>query len=120
MNDTDLSKRFAELRAQERASVPAFDTLLERPVPNLLRYRTALAFAALVLMLLVPAFVISTRPAATLFTAEEQSAARSLAQWQPPTAFLLRTPGSDLLGATPSIPDPQTRSVIHAAQGVYR
>ena len=33
------------------------------------------------------------------------AAARSVAEWQPPTDFLLRTPGNDMLTSTPRIPD---------------
>ena len=117
-DDNDLRQRFEELRAEERASVRPFRALHEQRRPSLFRYRTAFALAALLLLILVPSVIISSRRSATAFTAEEQRIARSLGQWHPTTAFLLRTPGSDLLASTPSIPDRQTHSVIQAAKGV--
>ena len=92
----DLRRRFEELRKEESASAPRF------AIPSLRQpnRRPLLAFAVLLLIVIALLF---PRHSET-FTPADRAAARSIADWHPPTDFLLRTPGSDLLTSMPSIP----------------
>ena len=92
----DLHARFEELREEERASAPRFSVHPPRRISR----RPLLALA--VLLLIVVAVFYPRRPQP--FTASDRAAARAIADWHAPTDFLLRTPGSELLDSTPSIP----------------
>jgi hypothetical protein len=98
--ESDLRERFARLRAEERAGVPRFD-----PRPRVRKrhaWRLAAAAAALLLAVIV---TIKTRSHPTKFSLSDRAAVRSVAAWHPPTDFLLRTPGNEMLATTPRIPD---------------
>ena len=97
----NLHERFAELRAEERRVVPRFDAM-----PRERRRRVAWRMiAAAATLLLIVGISIMIRPHPTKFSDSDRAAARSVAEWHPPTDFLLRTPGSDMLTSTPRIPD---------------
>jgi hypothetical protein len=115
MNEADLRRRFEELRDVERGAAPPF-VVAHRPA----RRWAPLAVAALLLIVTVAAAVLATRSHRTVFTADDRVAARAIAAWHPPTEFLLRTPGSELLTSTPSIPDAAARSLVESAKGVSR
>lgn len=93
MNDGLLRERFNELRNEERSGVPRY----RRPAPR--RTHIAWRVAAVMLIIVVIAVVLWPRP--VRFTASDRMAARSIAQWQAPTDFLLRTPGSEILKGIP-------------------
>jgi len=97
----NLHERFAELRAEERRAVPRFDAM-PRERRRRVAWRMIAATATLLLIVIVS---IAIRPHPTKFSDSDRAAARSVAEWQPPTDFLLRTPGSDVLASTPRIPD---------------
>ena len=117
--DLDLRQRYEELRDEERRSVPPF--IVPRPRPALSARRWApLAAAALLLIVSLSAVLLSLRARRPSFTAADRSAARAIAEWRPPTEFLLRTPGRELLTSTPSIPDAAARALIQSSKGVSR
>ena len=99
MNDNDLRERFAELRAEERRTVPPFGATRRSQRRLVPRPR----LVVLTLLLLVALAV--TRSRETRFTAADRAVAREAAAWRPPTDFLLRTPGQEILATTPTIPD---------------
>ncbi|MEA2568309.1 MAG: hypothetical protein QOI24_310 [Acidobacteriota bacterium] len=101
IDESTLRERFARLRADERGAVPRFEL---RPRARKLRpLRTLIATTAALLLVAIVAFTL--RPGRVSFSASDRAAARSVAEWHPPTDFLLRTPGSELLTTTPRIPD---------------
>ena len=97
--ESELRERFAQLRAEEREAVPRFHA---RPRVRRIAWRAIAATAAILLVMIV---AITVRPHATKFSDTDRAAVRSVAAWQPPTDFLLRTPGSAMLTTTPRIPD---------------
>ncbi|HEX9460790.1 MAG TPA: hypothetical protein VGA84_16695 [Thermoanaerobaculia bacterium] len=105
-DDGDFRARFEELRAEERRFAPRFRVARPR---RLAPRRLVAAAAALILLVLVVA--ISVRSRRTTFSASDRAAVRSIAAWHPPTEFLLRTPGSEILLTTPVIPD------VHSMKG---
>ena len=97
----NLHERFAELRAEELRVVPRFEAM-----PRERRRRVAWRMiAATATLLLIIGISITIRQHPTKFSDSDRAAARSVAEWHPPTDFLLRTPGSDMLTSTPRIPD---------------
>ncbi|MEA2336892.1 MAG: hypothetical protein QOE82_899 [Thermoanaerobaculia bacterium] len=99
MNDDDLRQRFAQLRAEELGSVPRFQ------VKSRARHVAWRLIAATAALLLVAIITITIRSRPTKFSDTDRAAVRSVAAWHPPTDFLLRTPGSEMLTTTPRIPD---------------
>ena len=90
-----LGDRFAELREEERAVVPPFT--VPRP-----QHFVALRWAVAALLLVI---VVALFPRHHItFTPDDRAAARSITEWHPPTDFLLRTPGREVLSTVPSIP----------------
>ena len=99
--ESDLRERFARLRAEERSGVPRF--VWESPGrKHRLAWRLIAATAALLLAVIMT-ITIRSRP--TRFSDSDRAVVRSVAEWHPPTDFLLRTPGSEMLTTTPRIPD---------------
>lgn len=109
--ETDLRERFAELRAEERSGVPRFEPRFESRFQRRPRERRRPvawgALAATAALLLVAILTVMTRPRPTRFSPSDRAVVRSVAEWHPPTDFLLRTPGSEMLRTTPQIPDPK-------------
>ena len=100
-DESDLRERFAHLRAEERAGIPRFET---QPRARK-RYVAWPVIAATAALLLVVIMSILVRPHPTKFSDSDRAAVRSVADWHPPTDFLLRIPGSEMLTTTPQIPD---------------
>jgi hypothetical protein len=98
-NESDLRERFAQLRAEEQRGVPRFSIEWRR------RHVIWRAIAATAALLLIVVLSLTIRSHPTQFSASDRAAARSVAEWTPPTDFLLRTPGSEMLTTTPKIPD---------------
>ena len=86
MNDDQLREAFAELRRAEAAHVPRF-VVGRRPRPY-----TALAFAAVVFLIVLIVAIIPRRPPTPPLTT-----------WKAPTDFLLQTPGRELLQSVPDL-----------------
>lgn len=101
MNEKDLRERFAQLRAEERGGIPAYAV---RTRSRKRRVAWQLIAAPAVLLIIV-ILIFAVRPRPTTFSDSDRAVARSVAAWHPPTDFLLRTPGSEMLTTTPRIPD---------------
>ena len=87
MNDDQLRNAFAELRRAELAHVPRFAVMPRKRRPYI-----ALAFAAVVLLIVLVVAVLPHRPSAP-----------SISAWKAPTDFLLQTPGRELLVSVPDL-----------------
>ena len=98
--DRDLHEAFAILRREDSMRDPGFRGVLERRrrdgAPRVLA--PALMLASVVALLGALVAYQQSVP-----TAPRDSAAPSLEQWSEPTAFLLQTPGHELLTTTPAI-----------------
>lgn len=99
--ESDLRERFARLRAEERRGVPRFE-LEPRKRGRPVVWRVIAVTAALILVVVM---TITIRPHPANFSDSDRAVVRSVAEWHPPTDFLLRTPGSEMLTTTPRIPD---------------
>ena len=115
--DLDLRQRFEELRDEERSGVPPFRAS-SRGRSDLSARRWLPVTVAALLLLVSLSVVFSMRSRRASFTSDDRRAARVIADWHPPTEFLLRTPGSELLTSMPSIPDAAVRSIIQSSKGV--
>ena len=99
--ESELRERFTHLRAEEQARIPRFE-LEPRGRRRYVAWRMIAATAALLLIIIMSILV---RPHPTRFSASDRAAVRSVADWHPPTDFLLRIPGREMLTTTPHIPD---------------
>jgi hypothetical protein len=98
-NDRRLREAFASLRREEQAHAPPLERVLaRRPSSRRVVAAPAYALAAAVAVVAVVA-ALALRP-------PRPEPAMSLAEWTEPTAFLLRTPGSDLLTTVPQFARP--------------
>lgn len=101
-DDADLRARFAALREEDAASVPAFRLPGRRGTPAraALRWAAAGSLAAAVLATLW--FAGTGKDART----ERFSAYMTTTAWRGPTDFLLQTPGREFLTEVPAIAQP--------------
>jgi hypothetical protein len=115
VNDDDLRKQFQELRdhdarIESRFSVPR-GRRAQRP--------RLVALSAMFLILSAAVFaLIGVRSRSTTFSESDRVIAQSVAAWRPPTRFLLRTTGDEILTTTPTIPD--ARNLMPPSKGVVR
>jgi hypothetical protein len=104
MDETDIRQRFAQLREADRESAPGFAQI----------YGRGQARRRLGAMPRVRPFVIAAAASvviAAIWLGNARSVSRStraptiatIAAWRAPTDILLRTPGSELLGAMPAL-----------------
>lgn len=101
MDDSELRRRFAQLRESDRERAPTFSRTYgrrgaRRTSPVLLRNR-ALVIGAAAAVVIVAVWMART----SSFSPSETTAA--IATWRAPTDVLLDTPGSELLGAMPAL-----------------
>ena len=102
--DSRLRRHFANLREEDRSAAPPFG-------------RTAAAAAAFsrrgsslrIALAAMPVLAIAVMLAVRTHRSTD-AVARKLAVWSSPTAFLLETPGKQLLNQTPRLGEP----LIHA------
>lgn len=100
MNDDDLRSQFHRLRELDERAAPRFRA------PRSRTSRPRLAVAAALLVILASAVgLIGVRSRSVTFSDSDRATVQSVAAWQPPTRFLLRTPGNQILTTTPVIPD---------------
>lgn len=117
--DLDLRQRFEELREEEHRVVPPFRASRRLRPDSSARRWMPVTVAALLLIVSV-SVLFSMRSRRASFTSDDRIAAHAIADWRPPTEFLLRTPGSELLTSMPSIPDGAVRSLVQSSKGVSR
>jgi hypothetical protein len=99
MDENEIRRRFAQLRESDQVGAPSFAQTYvrarSRRTPGALRVSTVLIAAAAAILI------------AGLWQANSRSLSPStttaIATWRAPTDVLLRTPGSELLGAMPAL-----------------
>ena len=101
MNETEIRDRFAQLREADRESAPGFAQTYARA-----RSRRSLHATQRVRPLVIGAAAAAV--IAAVWFASARSVSRStttptIATWRAPSDVLLRTPGSELLGAMPAL-----------------
>jgi hypothetical protein len=98
LEDSRLKKRFANLREEDRITTPPFGRTAAAPFA---RRRSVLKIALAAVPVLAVAVILAIRthrpPAAVT---------QNLAGWSSPTAFLLETPGKQILNQTPRLGEP--------------
>lgn len=115
MNDDDLRRRFQELRGDDARVAPRFRISHAR---RALRPRPLAASAIILILSAALIAVIGVRGRSTTFSESDRVVVQSVAAWRPPTSFLLRTPGGEILSTTPLIPD--IRRLLPPSKGVSR
>jgi hypothetical protein len=103
-DDRDLREIFAAMRRDEQARLSAFRNLLA-PAPRgrTRKNRMAFGLAALATFVIVTWAVISRMPlVADSAKSPGPELALSPSTWTSPTAFLLRTPGHEVLSTVPA------------------
>lgn len=110
-DDPELRRRFEELRSEEARFIPRFDPNA-KPRARIMPARLAAAAAGLVVVFLGIGVGLRDRDPKVTFDHADRLAVRSVASWQSPTDFLLRTPGSDLISTSPTIPDPAVKGLL--------
>lgn len=110
--DRELGRLFQAQRAADEAAAPDLSALLARPPARRSGRRgvaQALALvAAVAVVVLAGARVLRNVASAPRETTD---AIETLAEWRSPTAFLLRTPGSDIWTQMPAL-----GSAAHASE----
>ena len=109
--DSDLRTHFANLREEDRSAAPPFDWTAEA-VPSVSRRNSWLRIALAAMPLLAIAAMLAVRTHHAT-----DAAPRQLAAWSSPTAFLLETPGKQLLNQTPRLGEPLIRALPAAQDG---
>ena len=115
MNDDELRKQFQELRGHDAQMAPRFNVSQARRAPR----PRPVALSAMFLILSAAALaLIGVRSRSTAFSESDRAIAQSVAAWRPPTRFLLRTTGDEILTTTPVIPD--ANNLLQPPKGVSR
>jgi hypothetical protein len=103
MDESEIRRRFAQLRDGDRESAPSFAETYVRsrsgPSARVHRVR-ALPIGAAAAVVIAAVWMATARPFSP-HTATPTVAA--IAAWRAPTDVLLRTPGSEVLGAMPAL-----------------
>jgi hypothetical protein len=109
--DSDLRTHFANLREEDRSATPPFGrtaaavTVFSRRSPSLWIALAAMPVLAIAVMLTVRTH------------RSTEAVPRELAAWSSPTAFLLETPGKQLLNQTPRLGEPLIHALPAAQDG---
>jgi hypothetical protein len=109
--DSHLRSRFAKLREEDRSTVPPFTRAVGVEAARSRRgsaWRIALAA--------MPVLAIAVMLAVRTHRSTD-SVPRELAAWSSPTAFLLETPGQQLLNQTPRLGEPLIYGLPAAQDG---
>ena len=101
IDESGIRRRFAQLREGDRERAPGFAQTYERarsrrssrPIHRVRPLALAAAAAVVIAAIWLASGRSLSHPAAT----------PTIANWRAPTDVLLRTPGSELLGAMPSL-----------------
>jgi hypothetical protein len=103
MDESELRRRFAHLREADRERAPSFaQTYGAGRARARRRWRATLRVRPLVIGAAAAALIAAVwlAPARSFSPSEDTPA---IANWRAPTDALLRTPGSELLGAMPAL-----------------
>ena len=105
--DSRLRTHFANLREEDRSAAPPFGrTAAAAATFSRRRSSLRIALAAMPVLAIAVMFALRTHRS-------PDAIPRELAAWSSPTAFLLETPGKQLLNQTPRLGEP----LIHALPG---
>ena len=102
--DGRLREHFAKLREEDRNDVPAFGRIAAAAPAISGRGSFRLALAALPVLAI--AVMLGLRTHRSI-----EAVSRELTAWSSPTAFLLETPGQQLLNQTPRLGGPLLRAL---------
>jgi hypothetical protein len=109
--DSDLRTHFANLREEDRSATPPFGRTATA-APAFSRRSSLLGIALAALPVLAIALMLTVRTHRST-----DAVPRGLAAWSSPTAFLLETPGKQLLNQTPKLGEPLIHSLPAAQDG---
>ena len=100
-DDSEIRQRFAQLREAERESAPGFAQTYARARAR--RTSRAMQRVRPLVIAAAAAVVIAAVWIAKPRSSSSRTATESIATWRAPTDVLLRTPGSEVLGAMPAL-----------------
>ena len=109
--DSDLRTHFANLREEDQSTAPPFGRTAGS-APAFSRRRSSLRIALAVMPVLAIAVLLSVRAHRST-----DAVPRQLSAWSSPTAFLLETPGKQLLNQTPRLGEPLLHALPAAQDG---
>jgi len=98
--DSRLRTQFANLREEDRSTAPPFDRTAAS-APAVSRRASLLRIALAAMPVLAIVVMLAVRPHRS-----KDAVPRELSAWSSPTAFLLETPGKQLLNQTPRFGEP--------------
>lgn len=96
--DDDLREAFAALRGVDAAAAPSYDDVIARAQAAAQGTPAPLLPSALAAAAVLAALVLGI---AVRWTPQPSPPPPALGAWRAPTDFLLRTPGSEILGSVP-------------------
>ena len=109
--DNRLRTHFANLREEDQSTAPPFDrTAAAAPAFSRRGSFVRIAFAAMPVLAIAVMLAVRTHRST-------DAVARKLAVWSSPTAFLLETPGKQLLNQTPRLGEPLIHSLAATQDG---
>lgn len=99
MDESEIRRRFAQLREVDRERAPGFGQTYARPRSRRFAIHRVRPFVigAAAAVVIAAIWLASARSFST------SAATPAIANWRAPTDALLRTPGSELLGAMPAL-----------------
>ncbi len=106
--EDNLRAHFANLREEDRSAAPPFDRT-EAAAIALSRRGSSLRIALAAMPVLAVVVMLALRSYRST-----NAVPRELAGWSSPTAFLLETPGEQLLMQTPRLGEPLMHSLLDA------
>ena len=109
-DDDRLRTRFAKLREEDRSAAPPFGRTAAAAAFS--RHGSFLRIALAAMPVVVIAVMLAVRP-----HRPTDAVPRKLAAWSSPTAFLLETPGKQLLNRTPRLGEPLIHALPAAQDG---
>ena len=101
MDDSEIRQRFAQLREDDRDRAPSFAQTYGRAHARR-SWRTTLHVRPLVIGAAAP-ILLAAIGLGYARSLAPSAATPEIATWRAPTDVLLRTPGSELLGAMPAL-----------------
>src|SRR5258708_1699067 len=109
--DSRLRTRFANLREEDQSTAPPFArTAAATPVFSRRASFLRIALAAIPVLAIALMLAVRTHRSTN-------AVPRELAAWSSPTAFLLETPGKQLLNQTPRLGEPLLHALPAAQDG---
>ena len=109
--DSRLRTHFANLREEDRSAAPPFGRTAASAAA-FSRRGSSLRIALAAILILAIAVMLAVRTHRST-----DAVSRELAAWSSPTAFLLETPGKQLLNRTPRLGEPLIHALPAAQDG---